>query len=108
MERRWTTRTRLCVDVDIANADGGVLRCTTQDIGLGGVYVAVPRAQLSEGQNVELTFRLAQSVTTEEHKLRARVVRTNHGGAGLMFRDFDANAFRSLQRVMRARDSAVV
>lgn len=107
MERRWTTRTRLCVDVDIAH-DSGSVRCTTQDIGLGGLYVALPRTSLSEGQNVEVTFYLTQLATAEEHKLRARVVRTPPGGAGLMFRDFDASAFRSLQRVMRVRESAVL
>ena len=105
MERRWTTRTRVCLDVDIIH-DSGSVHCTTQDIGLGGMYVALPRASLSEGQNVEVAFHLTQSASVEEHKLRARVVRTSHGGAGLMFRDFDANAFRSLQRVMRVRESA--
>ena len=32
-------------------------------------------------------------------------VRIENGGAGLMFKDFDATAFRALQKVMRYNDS---
>jgi hypothetical protein len=107
MERRWTTRTQLQLAVEVSQEGGTTLHCTTRDIGLGGVFVNVGRRALPEGQNVELTFRLPTSTPVEECRLRAKVVRAADEGAGLIFRDFDATAFRSLQKVMRSRDSAV-
>lgn len=106
MERRWTTRTKLALTVEVACEGGRILRCTTEDIGLGGVFVNAPTTAIPEGQNVELIFSLPANSAPEEHKLRAKVVRATDAGVGLMFRDFDATAFRSLQRVMRARELA--
>lgn len=104
MERRWTTRTKVALPVELACEGGATLRCTTENIGLGGVFVRAPSQRVAEGQNVDLTFSLSAGSTTEEHRLRAKVVRTTDAGLGLMFRDFDATAFRSLQRVMKARE----
>lgn len=104
MERRWTTRTKVALAVDLACEGGETLRCTTDNIGLGGVFVRAPGRAMVTGQNVELTFSLAANPTPEQHRLRAKVVRSTDAGIGLMFCDFDATAFRSLQRVMKARD----
>ncbi len=105
MERRWTTRTRLGIDVQVAY-DGGELKgCRTRDIGLGGVYVT-SADPLPVGQFVELTFDVPVGGEDEQPRIRAKVVRSANEGMGLMFRDFDATAFRSLQRVMKIKDSA--
>ncbi len=110
MERRWTTRTELDLDVEVAVEDGEVFQARTRDIGLGGVFVHTAEgADLEHGDDVELVFRLPQesgnSLFSEsgegQYRIRARVVRLTSAGAGLMFRDFDATAFRSLQKVMK-------
>ncbi len=106
MERRWTTRTKLAVDVDLAVNGEGHIVCKTSDIGLGGAYVTHAYGALPNGENVELIFRLNGSPTLEEHKIRAKVVRSTADGVGLMFRDFDAVAFRSLQKVMKIKENA--
>jgi hypothetical protein len=108
MERRWTTRTNLNLDVDVAYGEGEVIGCTTRDIGLGGVFVATGKSALPPGENVELTFRLGQVNDDPEYRIRAKVVRHTDDGAGLMFRDFDATAFRALQKVMRFKESSAV
>lgn len=104
MERRWTTRTNVILPVELAWEGGATLRCMTENIGLGGVFVRAPGQAIAEGQNVDLTFSLDAGSTKEQHHLRAKVVRATEGGLGLMFRDFDATAFRSLQRVMKVRE----
>ncbi|TPW18007.1 MAG: hypothetical protein FD130_440, partial [Halothiobacillaceae bacterium] len=86
---------------------GMVGGCRTRDIGLGGVYLEAGSGLLESGETVELLFKLPSASSEELHTLRAKVVRITEGGAGLMFRDFDAIAFRSLQKVMRARGAAL-
>jgi len=105
MERRWTIRTTMQLNVEIVAEGGASLQCATEDVGLGGVYVTPAAVGLATGQNVEITFRLGAADATELHSLRAKVVRADDKGVGLMFREFDANSFRSLQRVMRQRDA---
>ena len=102
MERRWTTRTKLDVDVDVLFSGGASMSCKTANIGLGGVYLSSNDSQLEKGESVELTFKLDESHNSEACKLRAKVVRLTERGVGLMFKDFDAVAFRSLQKVMKA------
>lgn len=104
MERRWTTRTNVALAVDLSCEGSETLRCATENIGLGGVFVRASGRTMAPGQNVELTFSLAANPVPEQHRLRAKVVRSTDLGIGLMFCDFDATAFRSLQRVMKARD----
>lgn len=106
MERRWTERTPIDVPVDISY--GGKLAgdCRTRDIGLGGVFVELPEGlALTEDTAVELTFKLGAGVHLTRHRINASVVRVAEGGAGMMFRDFDAGAFRSLQEVLRYKHS---
>ena len=106
MERRWTTRTEMRVELDVATDTATVSGCYTRDIGLGGAYVVTSNgAGFIEGEDVELMFKLTNAEGTEAHKIRAKVVRTSGEGAGVMFRDFDAIAFRSLQKVMRSKES---
>ncbi len=102
MERRWTARTKLDIDVDVLLNNNVSIQCKTGDIGLGGVYLNfLSSTPVSKGDTVELTFKLNLH-RNEACKLRAKVIRLTEQGAGLMFKDFDAIAFRSLQQVMKA------
>jgi len=101
MEHRWSLRTPIELDVDL-NCEGlGQLGCRTRDIGLGGVFLEGSADFPPKNANVELTFNLDSSEGTTRHKIKARVVRIADDGIGLMFRDFDVGAFRSLQEVLR-------
>ena len=100
MERRWTTRTEMNVNLDVATPDSVIADCEILDIGLGGVYIATKGTALSEGTEVELNFQLNTEENTEQ-TIRAKVVRSYSDGAGLMFRDFDAVAFRVLQKIIK-------
>ncbi len=104
MERRWTTRTEIKINLDVTTADSVLAGCVTQDIGLGGVYVETQNNNvLAEGDEVELTFSLKDETDDVAPTIKAKVMRLTEDGAGLMFRDFDAIAFRSLQKVIKSQ-----
>lgn len=106
MERRWTERTPINVPVDLifSGIQSGEYR--TRDIGLGGVYVVLPaEVNIDQETPVELTFKLGSGAHLTKHSINARVVRVGADGVGMMFRDFDASAFRSLQEVLRFKQS---
>jgi PilZ domain len=101
MERRWTERTSINVPVDLSYAGVQTEECRTRDIGLGGVFVELPKeVNLAAETSVELTFKLGAAPQLTKHRINARVVRVTEDGVGMMFRDFDAIAFRSLQEVL--------
>ena len=106
MERRWTERASINVPVDLSYAGKQTGECRTRDIGLGGVFVELPdEVNLAEETPVELTFKLGTGSNLTKHRINARVVRVSKDGVGMMFRDFDAIAFRSLQEVLLYKQS---
>ncbi len=108
MERRWTTRARVNLPVELLQAGTHTEGCHTVDVGLGGVYLEVPpNVRLFAESHVELIFKLNDGTEVTKHRVKARVVRVGDTGAGMMFRDFDATTFRSLQEILRTREGAV-
>ncbi len=107
MERRWTTRTRVNLPVELLQAGTHTEGCRTRDVGLGGVYLEVPpTVKLFAESHVELIFKMGEGGELTKHRVKARVVRVGDSGAGMMFRDFDASTFRSLQEILRFREEA--
>lgn len=104
IERRWTTRTPINLDVEVLYHGAGVAACQALDIGLGGVFLKINPDKILPDSNVELLFLLGAGESRIKHKIKAKVVRATTHGMGLMFRDFDATAFRSLQEVLRYKD----
>lgn len=98
IEKRWSVRQPLRVDVDIRFA-GGHVHGRSMDIGLGGMFVETDAFRLAPDGNVTLRFH-SQSAGIAASDLHARVVRLCDHGVGVMFQDFDADAYRSLKSVM--------
>ena len=105
IERRWTTRTPIHLDVEVLCQGAGMLPCKALDIGLGGVFLRTNPAEILPDPNVELFFLLGAGESRIKHKIKAKVVRATTQGIGLMFKDFDATAFRSLQEVLGYKDT---
>ena len=104
MEKRWTQRSQVDLEVDVTTGDGGTLGCRTRDICLGGVFVKLSNdLKLPQDTPVELMFKLDKGESVTRHRIKAKVVRITDEGAGMMFRDFDAGAFRSLQELLKYR-----
>lgn len=106
MERRWTARAQMKLPVEMSHAGTHTEGCVTQDVGLGGVFLQIPpHVKVFNESHVELTFRLGDDDSqVTKHRIKARVVRVSDEGAGMMFRDFDASTFRSLQEILRYRE----
>lgn len=106
MEQRWSTRTPVKLNVDVAYDDKEVEDCVTRDIGMGGVFLEMAQLVPATDTMVELTFKVGPTDRRTRHKLKAKVVRAASDGIGLMFRDFDAGSFRALQEVLRYTQGA--
>ncbi len=104
IERRWTARTPINLDVEVLSHGAGMVACKALDIGLGGVFLKINPDEILPDSNVELYFLLGAGEARLKHKIKAKVVRATTHGIGLMFRDFDATAFRSLQEVLHYKD----
>ncbi|HEY4732332.1 MAG TPA: PilZ domain-containing protein [Gammaproteobacteria bacterium] len=105
MEQRWSPRTRVNLDVDLLVKGKEIGGCRTRDIGMGGAFVEVSKDLQIEKAIVELIFKLGSSNQISRHKIKAMIVRVAQDGVGLMFRDFDASAFRSLQEILQYAQS---
>ena len=108
IERRWTMRTPANLDVDVLCQGEGLAVGQALDIGLGGAFLKIHRGEVLPDSNVELIFLLGASPHRIKHKIKAKVVRISAQGLGLMFRDFDAGTFRSLQEVLKHKNNREV
>jgi PilZ domain len=101
MEKRWSERKPLQVDVDVYQQGELLGSCYSSDIGLGGAFLAVgDEFSIPDDIGVELVFSLEAGERNTRHKINARVTRKAQGGIGLKFCDFDTGVFRSLQEIM--------
>ena len=105
MERRWTTRTPARFDVDMYCEGYDLATCQTSDISFGGVFLELGHTPPPVDSTVDLVFHCGSAGDTRaRYKLPAKVVRVTDRGVGVMFRDFDAAAFRSLREIFRTKD----
>ena len=101
MERRWAERMQINLDVDVCYQ--GVVHGTyqTHDMSLGGVFIQTQSGAHLADAHVDLRFNLGSQGQYTKHRIKGKVVRVTDDGVGLVFREFDAVAFRSLQEVLR-------
>ncbi len=99
MEQRWSPRTQADLDVDLSFHGEVVSGCKVRDIGMGGLFVEVEK-EFPRDSVVELKFKITADGQETKHRIRATVARAGGSGLGMMFCDFDAGTFRSLQEVM--------
>lgn len=107
MERRWTTRTPARLNVDLYFQSMEVVNCQTRDVSFGGVFLELYQWVPPMEASVDLVFRLGEANNYRKYRIPAKVVRATGEGVGIMFRDFDAAAFRSLREVLRHRDEII-
>lgn len=101
MEKRWSERKELSVDVDIFQRGALLGSCHSYDIGLGGTFLSTDEALgIHKDEDVELIFRLLSEGQGTKHNVHARVTRVTAGGVGFKFCNFDTGVFRSLQEIM--------
>ncbi|MBL1293611.1 MAG: PilZ domain-containing protein [Thiotrichales bacterium] len=99
IEKRWSSRQPLRLEVDV-EFGGNSFMGQTIDVGLGGVFVETKAHHFEQDKDVTLRFQSDHDSRIESSDLNARIVRVSDGGIGLMFQNFDADAYRSLKTVM--------
>jgi len=107
VEQRWSQRRAVSVPVEVCDEGHVITQTTSRDIGLGGVFLSFESNSISNYQDVDLFFNLDSEEGVTRHKLKAKMVRNAEDGAGFMFKDFDTNAFRALQEIMRYSSNIV-
>ena len=101
MEKRWSERKELDVDVDVYQHGALLGSCHSFDIGLGGTFLSTEEPlTIQKDENVDLVFRLRSQNQGTKHNVHAKVTRVTTNGAGFKFCDFDTSVFRSLQEIM--------
>lgn len=107
MEKRWSERKELSVDVDIYQRGMLLGSCHSSDIGLGGTFLATDAAiGIHKDEDVDLVFRLLSGGQDTKHNVHAKVTRVTAGGLGFKFCNFDTGVFRSLQEIMSHKHTA--
>ncbi len=106
MERRWGLRKPVEIDVVIDNQPECLLRGQIGNVSVGGLYVRTEPGNLSKNSQVELVLMLQQDKGTRVYRMAAMVVRLTDDGAGLMFDQYDVNAFRALVVLLLTRQKA--
>lgn len=100
MEHRWSPRNPIDVDVVVYHQQLGKIRGTGRNICLEGMFIEMDTKKLHRNAFVDLVVALRIGSQSILYRLRAMVVYVTKMGAGFMFRDFDINFFRYLQRML--------
>lgn len=106
MERRWGLRKSIEVDVVIDNQPTCLIRGRIGNVSIGGLFVRTEQTNLTMNSQVELVLMLQQEGGTQVYRLPAMVVRLTPQGAGLMFDQYDVDAFRTLVALLLAKQRA--
>lgn len=106
MERRWGMRKTIGVDVVIDNQPVCLLRGHIGNVSVGGLFVQTEPTNLRKNSRVELVLLFQQDGPTRVYRMPALVVRTTADGVGLMFDQYDVDAFRALVVLLLAQRKA--
>jgi hypothetical protein len=109
MEHRWSPRRTIHRDAMLYFQGLPVMQATVCNIGLDGAYVETPDAGLPRGTALELEFELSDHSPKSRHRLPALVMHQSLEGMGLMFRNFQQNAFEDIHAYLfqdRRHDAA--
>ena len=89
MEKRWSERKELDVDVDVYQQGTLLGSCHSFDIGLGGTFLSTNEPlEVQKDENVDLVFRLLSQDQGTKHNVHAKVTRVTADGVGFKFCNF--------------------
>ncbi len=98
MEKRWSLRKAIQLDVVLHHDTAGAIKCKTRDISLEGMFIETDNRTLPIDEPVYLDFIL-QDGDNRLHQIRAKVIRTTDNGMGVMFREFNPRISHFLRAV---------
>lgn len=102
-EQRKTDRHGLSLNTEVHYSETelhGMFRCRTQNIGLGGAFIAAAGLPLDSGTAVELVLNAEPAPSRDTFRVQARVVRVTDDGVGLSFNDLSPEDSRVFRRFL--------
>jgi hypothetical protein len=107
MEKRWSTRVPVNLDVALRYDALGILRGRARDLSLEGMFIDTGRVMLPYHAALEINFAMPDGDHRRLHAVPAVVVRTSNGGVGAMFRNIPVDTARALKSVMQRSEAPV-
>ncbi len=93
---------RRVADVQVfARDDIEIRKCRLRDISLDGAFIETENFALAKDSKVDLVLRIRCDGETSACRVPAKVVRTERGGAALMFGDLDEQTYNILLEIVR-------
>ncbi len=93
---------RRVADVQVFARDGsGKRKCRLRDISLNGAFIETENFALAKDSKVDLVLRIRCDGETSACRVPAKVVRTERGGAALMFGGLDEQTYNLLFGIVR-------
>ncbi len=93
---------RRVADVQVFASDSREIRkCRLRDIGFGGAFIETKNFALAKGTHTEIVLKIRRGGKPTLCLLPAKVVRTERGGAALMFGDLDEQAYNILLGIVK-------
>ncbi|MEE9560280.1 MAG: PilZ domain-containing protein [Acidiferrobacterales bacterium] len=88
---------RRVTDVKVFASDGiEIKKCRLRDISLDGAFIETNKFALAKGSIVDLVLRIRRDGETSACRVPAKVVRTERGGAALMFASLEEDGYKIL------------
>ena len=100
MERRWSRRKQVELDVLLRYPGLGMVSCKTRDLGFEGANIITGSVALAPTAGVELIFSRPEDVAAAEVHLGAKVVRVHADGIGVNFSHYHDGAYSYLLKLL--------
>ena len=97
-EKRWCLRKPIKLDIALHTSQSAVIRCSTRDIGLEGLFVETDKHNINTLSEFDVTI-FADEQNNKSHRIRAKVVHATDDGIGLMFQDHSIETIRFMRQI---------
>ncbi len=78
-----------------------IKKCRLRDLSLDGAFIETKNFALAKGTHMDLVLRIRRDGETSACRVPAKVVRTERGGAALMFADLEEQTYTILLGIVK-------
>jgi PilZ domain len=105
MEQRWSSRRPVMFGVRVSHKCHPIVQGRSRNISLEGLCIETGIVILPVGSFVEVEFVLMAGKVWEQIRMPASVVHRTGNGCGIVFHDFNAKVFRSIERMLYSHNN---
>ncbi|MDX1488922.1 MAG: PilZ domain-containing protein [Acidiferrobacterales bacterium] len=101
-EHRWSRRQPLAIDITVYDDRGRLFIGRSHNVSIGGMFIDTPGVRLPV--NADLTVAFVKNTGNDVVRLRVPilVIHSIEGGAGFMFRRFNAETVHALRSIVQS------